>query len=297
MLGAGHIGVVRRCIENATKQAFACKSIDKNRLTTSAARDEVRREVAAMQSVAGHPGVVQLRAVFEDERQVHLVMDLCDGGELFDEIVRRQRLPERDAALFFRQIASAVAFCHSKGVMHRDLKPENILLASPPSARVPSVKLADFGFSIPIPSGHRACGVAGSPFYMAPEVLSGEYGAEADVWSLGVVLYVLLSGTPPFWGADDNAVFRAVLDAPLDLTSGAWAGVSAEAKGCSAACCTATRADDPPPPSCSRTPGSSSTPSAAALCAAPLSQRHQGAWGAMLLFRSPPRRGPAGAGE
>ncbi|GJP86473.1 hypothetical protein CLOP_g16498 [Closterium sp. NIES-67] len=231
MLGAGHIGVVRRCIENATKQAFACKSIDKNRLTTSAARDEVRREVAAMQSVAGHPGVVQLRAVFEDERQVHLVMDLCDGGELFDEIVRRQRLPERDAALFFRQIASAVAFCHSKGVMHRDLKPENILLASPPSARVPSVKLADFGFSIPIPSGHRACGVAGSPFYMAPEVLSGEYGAEADVWSLGVVLYVLLSGTPPFWGADDNAVFRAVLDAPLDLTSGAWAGVSAEAKG------------------------------------------------------------------
>ncbi|CAI5940592.1 unnamed protein product [Closterium sp. NIES-65] len=230
-LGAGQFGVVRRCVENATNQAFACKTIIKDRLLTSPARDEVRREVAAMRSVSGHPGVVQLRGVFEDERQVHLVMDLCDGGELFDEVVRRGRLPEREAALIFRQIASAVAFCHSKNIMHRDLKPENILLASSDTSRLPTAKLADFGFAVPIPPGHRACGVAGSPFYMAPEVLTGEYGVEADVWSLGVVLYVLLSGSPPFWGADDNGVFRAVLEAPLHLTSGAWAGVSAEAKG------------------------------------------------------------------
>ncbi|GJP32945.1 hypothetical protein CLOM_g7608 [Closterium sp. NIES-68] len=233
LLGSGEFGVVRQCTDRATGDVFAVKTIRKEQLADERMRDEVRREVGAMRRVAGHPGVVQLRAVFEDERHVHLVMDLCDGGELFDEVVRRGRLPEKEAALLFRQIASAVAFCHSKGVMHRDLKPENILLSKQKvsGTEVACAKLADFGLAIALNQGERAYGAAGSPFYMAPEVLSGEYGVEADVWSLGVVLYVLLSGSPPFWGADDNAVFRAVMEAPLDLTSGAWAGVSAEAKG------------------------------------------------------------------
>ncbi|GJP32911.1 hypothetical protein CLOM_g17494 [Closterium sp. NIES-68] len=234
-IGAGHFGVVRRCKNRATGEVLACKTIPKDRLLTESARDDVRREVAILQSVAGHPGVVQLRTVFEDEREIHLVMELCEGGELFDEVVRRKKLPEKEAALIFRQIVSAVAFCHSRGIVHRDLKPENILLhqSSPANGNAPQrlAKVADFGLAVQIDRQTKACGVAGSPFYMAPEVLSGEYGFEADVWSLGVVLYVLLSGSPPFWGADDNAVFRAVLDAPLDLTSGAWAGVSAEAKG------------------------------------------------------------------
>ncbi|CAI5938594.1 unnamed protein product [Closterium sp. NIES-65] len=251
VLGAGQYGTVRQCADRLTGQRFACKTIQKSRLVTDAARTEVRREVALMSRVAGHPGVVGLRAVFEDDKEVHLVMDLCEGGELFDEVVRLGRLSERDAALIFRQLASGVAFCHSRGVLHRDLKPENILLhRSAPSGAVPAspaadsalaapqslesrgltAKLADFGLSIALDNGRMGYGTAGSPFYMAPEVLTGEYEYAADVWSLGVILYIMLCGRPPFWGKTDAAVYDAILRGKLDFSGPAWAGVSVEAR-------------------------------------------------------------------
>ncbi|CAI5933391.1 unnamed protein product [Closterium sp. NIES-65] len=278
-LGSGRFGAVRKCICKATGEAFACKTLQKKELIGEAGRDDVRREVRMLQQVAGHPGIVQLHAVFEDEKEVHLVTELCDGGELFDDVVRRGRLPEKEAAQVFMQVASAVAFCHSRGIVHRDVKPENILLcfnrslgpaaekktevfsptgmapprptsASPspssianPAARksafVPEpaphlrVKLADFGLALSIGRDGRTRGAAGSPYYMAPEVFTGEYGCSADVWSLGVVLHVLLSGGVPFWGDDEAATIRSVLHGRLDLgeESAAWEGVSAEARG------------------------------------------------------------------
>ncbi|CAI5474949.1 unnamed protein product [Closterium sp. Yama58-4] len=247
VLGSGQFGTVRRCTERLTGASFACKTISKDRLRSEAEREEVRREVALMQRLGGsgageageaqwvaHPGVVQLRGVFEDEQSVHLVMDLCEGGELFDEVVRRGRLSERDAVNVFAQVASAVAHCHARGVLHRDLKPENILLTCDPSAPLPAAplttKLADFGLAVPLQSGDRARGVAGSPFYMAPEVLLGEYALEAEVWSLGVILYILLCGAPPFWGPTDKDVFVEVLKGVVDFSGDEWAGVSEEAK-------------------------------------------------------------------
>ncbi|CAI5475294.1 unnamed protein product [Closterium sp. Yama58-4] len=280
-LGSGRFGAVRKCICKATGEAFACKTLQKRELIGEAGRDDVRREVRMLQQVAGHPGIVQLHAVFEDNNEVHLVTELCEGGELFDDVVRRGRLPEKEAAQVFMQVASAVAFCHSRGIVHRDIKPENILLcfnrshdpgaekktevfsstgsgraparptsASPspsstanPSARksafVPEpaphlrVKLADFGLALSIGRDGRTRGAAGSPYYMAPEVFTGEYGCSADVWSLGVVLHVLLCGGVPFWGDDEAATIHSVLHRRLDLgeQSAAWAGVSAEARG------------------------------------------------------------------
>ncbi|CAI5458242.1 unnamed protein product [Closterium sp. Yama58-4] len=284
VLGSGQFGTVRRCVEKATGTHFACKTILKSRLTSELERHDVRREVVLMQRLAApascgatsaaagaasaagaggglagyipHAGVVQLRAVFEDDAAVHMVMELCDGGELFDEIVRRGRLSERDAAQVFSQIVSAVAFCHSRGVLHRDLKPENILLARYPASaaapaaagtssaavsasaaadapgpRVVVAKLADFGLAIPLKQGERARGVAGSPLYIAPEVLRGDYSLEADVWSLGVILYILLCGAPPFWGPTDKDVFMKVLRGAVDMGGEEWRGVSEEAKG------------------------------------------------------------------
>lgn len=242
-LGAGQYGSVYRCTHNLTGQAYACKTILKAGLVTNTARDEVCREIALMHRVSsgGHPGVVQLHAVFEDTRSVHLIMDLCEGGELFDEVVRRGSLPEKDAARLFRQIVSGVALCHSRGVLHRDLKPENILLVRDPLATgssaadsaesTLSARVADFGLSIYLGEGATGYGTAGSPFYMSPEVLTGEYSFPADVWSLGVILYIMLSGRPPFWGVEDSEVYDAVLAGSLDFSGATWNGVSVEVKG------------------------------------------------------------------
>ncbi|CAI5484259.1 unnamed protein product [Closterium sp. Yama58-4] len=240
---------------------YACKSISKATLVEADDIEDVRREVRLLQKAMGHPGVMRLHAVFEDDSDVYLVTELCDGGDLFDEIARRGRFSERDAAQVFMQVASAVAFCHSRGVMHRDIKPENILLSSSPllpSERTPSnpaetpaqspspidshqhrsyhsVKLADFGLAVPLERGECTTGPAGSPYYMAPEVISGQYGLPADVWSLGVVLHILLTGSPPFWGPDDQGILDSVVNGRVDLgeNSAAWAGarVSAEARG------------------------------------------------------------------
>ncbi|GJP30834.1 hypothetical protein CLOM_g7164 [Closterium sp. NIES-68] len=237
VLGSGQFGTVRRCTERATGSRFACKTLLKDRLSTEAERDEIRREIELMQRVAvggAHTGIVQLRAVFEDDVAVHLVMELCEGGELFDEVVRRGRFNERDAASVFAQVASAVAHCHARGVLHRDLKPENILLVRDPSvplcAAPLTTKVADFGLGVSLVAGERAKGVAGSPFYIAPEVLTGDYSLGADVWSLGVILYILLSGVPPFWGATDKDVFVEVLRGAVDMSGPEWSGVSEEAK-------------------------------------------------------------------
>ncbi|CAI5950342.1 unnamed protein product [Closterium sp. NIES-65] len=187
---------------------------------------------AAATRAATHPAIVQLHWVFEDDVGVHLVMDFCDSGDLYDEVVRRGRLPEKESALLFRQIASALAFCHSRGVMHRDMKPENILLHKQGDAsnRL-TVKLADFGLAIPLLAGETTRGISGSTFYMAPEVLSGEYGHSADVWSLGVLLFTMLSGAVPFLGDDNSDSTEAVLNGRLDFSSPEWATISVEAKG------------------------------------------------------------------
>ncbi|KAL6637631.1 hypothetical protein ACP70R_025203 [Stipagrostis hirtigluma subsp. patula] len=227
-LGRGEFGVTRLATDRATRERLACKSIPKRRLRTAVDVADVRREVAIMASLPDHPALVRLRAAYEDGEAVHLVMELCDGGELFDRIVARGRYTERAAAAAARTVAEVVRACHAHGVMHRDLKPENFLYAS--KSEDAQLKAIDFGLSVFFRPGERFTEIVGSPYYMAPEVLRRSYGPEVDIWSAGVILYILLCGVPPFWAETEQGVARAILRGAVDLEREPWPRISAAAK-------------------------------------------------------------------
>lgn len=231
-LGRGHFGVVRICIDLETGEQLACKSILKANLKKKEEIEELRAEVAVMRHLAGHAHVVELVDLFEDNESVHLVMELCKDGDLFDYIARRRRLQEGDAARILWQVVLAVQHCHSRGVIHRDLKPENILFATAgDDTTEPQVKIADFGLAVIPEPGQLASGLAGSPFYMAPELVRRhKYGPQIDVWSLGVILYTALSGFLPFWGKNHEQTFAAVMKAEPDYLKKPWPAISREAK-------------------------------------------------------------------
>ncbi|KAJ1294115.1 hypothetical protein BS78_01G121400 [Paspalum vaginatum] len=227
-LGRGEFGVTRLATDRATRERLACKSIPKRRLRTAVDVADVRREVAIMASLPDHPALVRLRAAYEDADAVHLVMELCDGGELFDRIVARGRYTERAAAAVARTVAEVVRACHAHGVMHRDLKPENFLYAG--KSEDAQLKAIDFGLSVFFRPGERFTEIVGSPYYMAPEVLRRSYGPEVDIWSAGVILYILLCGVPPFWAETEQGVARAILRGSLDLQREPWPRISEGAK-------------------------------------------------------------------
>jgi len=145
-LGRGEFGITYLCTDRETKEALACKSISKRKLRTAVDIEDVRREVAIMSTLPEHPNIVKLKATYEDNENVHLVMELCEGGELFDRIVARGHYSERAAAAVARTIAEVVRMCHSNGVMHRDLKPENFLFAH--KKENSALKAIDFGLSV-----------------------------------------------------------------------------------------------------------------------------------------------------
>ncbi|GAA0142265.1 non-receptor serine/threonine protein kinase [Lithospermum erythrorhizon] len=217
-IGRGKFGSVWLCRSRTTGVEFACKTLQKGEET-------VHREVEIMQHLSGHPGVVTLKAVYEDDACFHLVMELCSGGRLIDDMAKDETYSELRAANIFRDLLSVIKYCHEMGVVHRDIKPENILLTS--SGKI---KLADFGLAMRIADGQKLSGVAGSPAYLAPEVLEGDYSEKVDVWSAGVLLHALLVGTLPFQGHSLDAVFESIKNKELDFHSGQWESVSKPAR-------------------------------------------------------------------
>ncbi|MBA0696860.1 hypothetical protein Goari_003382 [Gossypium aridum] len=227
-LGQGQFGTTFLCVEKSTGREYACKSIAKRKLLTDEDVEDVRREIQIMHHLAGHPNVISIKGAYEDAVAVHVVMELCAGGELFDRIIQRGHYTERKAAALTRTIVGVVEACHSLGVMHRDLKPENFLFVNQQEDAL--LKAIDFGLSIFFKPGERFTDVVGSPYYVAPEVLRKLYGPEADVWSAGVILYILLSGVPPFWAENEQGIFEEVLHGDLDFDSDPWPSISESAK-------------------------------------------------------------------
>jgi calcium-dependent protein kinase len=227
-LGRGQFGVTHLCTHRSTREKLACKTIAKRKLATREDVEDVRREVQIMYHLSGQPNIVDLRGAYEDKHNVHLVMELCAGGELFDRIIAKGHYTERAAASLLRSVVGTVQTFHSMGVMHRDLKPENFLMLNRDESS--PIKATDFGLSVFFKEGDVFKDIVGSAYYIAPEVLKRKYGHEADVWSMGVMLYIFLSGVPPFWAENENAIFTAILRGEIDFVSDPWPNISDGAK-------------------------------------------------------------------
>lgn len=193
----------------------AVKIIPKSSMITEAAIVDVIREVEILRILSGHSGIVEFIAAYEDTMNVYIVMELCKGGELMDHILMRsQPISESKAVELVWQILTAVAYMHDKNIIHRDIKPENFLFAD---TKNKVLKTIDFGLSYKCGSNETIQEVVGSPFFVAPEVLKQAYNLKADEWSIGVLTYILLIGTRPFFGRTDSEIFKAVLRSDPDI--------------------------------------------------------------------------------
>ncbi|GIL70760.1 hypothetical protein Vretimale_3845 [Volvox reticuliferus] len=240
-IGKGGNGVVRVVLNRETGEEFACKSIRKVLTEASETKkhghlESIRREVLVLTKLKGSLNIVKLEDVYEDDDYVHIVMELCKGGELWHRIGDRH-YSERTVASFMRAVLRTVAQCHAQNILHRDIKPGNFMLLTGED-RAP-LKAIDFGLAAPFDPENLPrtdLGLEGTPWYMAPETLRGDWYPASDIWAAGVMAYQLLCGRFPFDDRKNSfapaitAVWRSVLNDPLDFKERFWSGISEEAK-------------------------------------------------------------------
>ncbi|CAL8261919.1 unnamed protein product [Merluccius merluccius] len=201
-LGSGQFAIVKQCREKSTGLEFAAKFIKKRMSRGSrrgVRREEIEREVDLLQNLQ-HANIVTLHDVFESRTDVVLILELVSGGELFDFLSQKETLCEEEATQFMKQILEGVRYLHSKRIAHFDLKPENIMLLDK-NVPLPHIKIIDFGLAHKMEAGTEFKDIFGTPEFVAPEIVNYEQlGLEADMWSIGVITYILLSGASPFLG-------------------------------------------------------------------------------------------------
>ena len=234
-LGSVSYGKVYRVKNKFTGETRACKELSKAKITNV---DKFALEINIM-AKADHPSIIKLYEIYEDARHIYLIMEECSGGELFDRIITRidngKMYTEKEAAIIFKQLISAVSYCHSQGICHRDLKPENVLFLTKDEDS--AIKVIDFGLSRLYGNNptkgakdNKMTTRVGTAYYVSPEVLQGSYDEKCDIWSAGVILYILLCGDPPFNGANDNEIYRCIAKKKYSFPSPEWDFISKEAK-------------------------------------------------------------------
>ena len=201
-----------------------CKSSSENHSLT------INKEINILKSL-DHPNIIKVYEFYSSKKYIYIISELCTGGELFDKIVEVKYFSESAACNIMRQLLSAVAYCHEKGVIHRDLKPENILIESSEEKDKEffHIKVIDFG-TCEILKKKKLTEQIGTSFYIAPEVLKNGYNEKCDLWSCGIILYILLCGSPPFYGKNEKEIFKKILDGNFTFRHKIWNKVSSEAK-------------------------------------------------------------------
>mmetsp|Transcript_104088 Transcript_104088/g.301120 ORF Transcript_104088/g.301120 Transcript_104088/m.301120 type:complete len:316 (-) Transcript_104088:84-1031(-) len=225
-LGKGAYGAVVKATCKDTGEAKAVKVIVRSKLKSA---DRFKQEIAILKDL-DHKHIIRLDDTFEDSKKIYLVMELCAGGELFDRIIQGGHFTEPQASILMQQIVMAISYLHANFVCHRDLKPENFLFASNECVEKNSIKIVDFGLACKFKPGELMTTKAGTPYYVAPEVLQGKYDHRADCWSLGVILYAMLCGYPPFFGGSEQDVLAKVREGSFTFSPSDWSNTSEGAK-------------------------------------------------------------------
>ena len=222
-LGTGAFGQVRLAIHKATKQTRAVKIIPKAKVDIKLLVNEIN-----VLSKLSHPNIMQLYEIFDDNTNIYIVSEYCKGGELFDIISNRGNFSEKDACIIMKQLMSAICYSHQNNIVHRDLKPENILMDNDNNDL--TIKIIDWGCAQTIKTTKQSNKADGTAYYIAPEVLKGEYNEKCDIWACGVIFYILLCGYPPFNGETDDEIYLEVLKGKFEFPEEDWSEVSDEAK-------------------------------------------------------------------
>lgn len=219
-LGEGSYGKVYKMRNIKTRSDRAVKQIMKGKLNAKE-REDLKREFDILKKMS-HPNIVQVFDLYETDEAFFIVTELLEGGELFDFILKNHHFGEQKACLMMKTLLAAINYCHKQGVVHRDIKPENIIFAKP--GDMEKIKLVDFGCSKNIEEHMNE--LIGTPFYLAPEVINKSYNEKCDVWSCGVILYILFTGCPPFHGSGLAEIKRAILSGRYDQKVLAQMGIS-----------------------------------------------------------------------